>query len=258
MHNFIIYSLICSVRNNEIGNAQFHMDCTTAVMQLLIDFIKTSIVLFKNDQETLIARIQSLSYKDLASFLKIVDQLCLQEMYLTHLEQLIVPIFKDSKIIKSFLTNKDIQDIVSTCDNLGWKKLFPRTFILASLDKIISTQEYPELGTHLSIISKSAFSLDGKLIATVSYDEGIYTVNITDIATGEILSTISDNNGITSVAFSPDGKLFAIGSSDRTAKIIDIATEKILSTISHNNEITSVAFSPNGEWWINTPNVPQR
>jgi WD40 repeat protein len=50
------------------------------------------------------------------------------------------------------------------------------------------------------------------------------------------------------VAFSPDGKIFASGSSDQTIKLWDIATGAELRTLrGHTYSVLSVAFSPDGK-----------
>ena len=59
-------------------------------------------------------------------------------------------------------------------------------------------------------------------------------------------------NWVTSVAFSPDGKILASGSHDSSIKIIDWATGEVLFTLDrtnggHTNWVTSVAFSPDGQ-----------
>ncbi len=56
------------------------------------------------------------------------------------------------------------------------------------------------------------------------------------------------NNGVWSVAFSPDGKSLVSGSEDSTVKLWDVEKLRCLHTFEeHNNGVWSVAFSPNGK-----------
>ncbi|MBV6426130.1 MAG: Protein TolB [Haliscomenobacter sp.] len=55
-------------------------------------------------------------------------------------------------------------------------------------------------------------------------------------------------SSVNNVAFSPDGKRLATGSSDKTAKIWDVETGQVLRTMEgHLDNVSSVAFSPDGK-----------
>ena len=52
---------------------------------------------------------------------------------------------------------------------------------------------------------------------------------------------------VDSVAFSPDGKLLASGSGDKTVRLWDAKTGEPIQTLTgHTEEVTSVVFSPDG------------
>jgi WD40 repeat protein len=70
-------------------------------------------------------------------------------------------------------------------------------------------------------VTSVAFSPDGRLLASGSYDK---TIKLWDVATGSLVRTLSGHtDDVYSVAFSPDGRLLASGSGDETIRLWDIS-----------------------------------
>ena len=72
--------------------------------------------------------------------------------------------------------------------------------------------------------------------------------------------TLRHGGRVNSVAFSPDGKLVATGSSDKTARVFEAATGREVSRLADQNGVNAVAFSPDGKLvatgsWDNTARV---
>jgi WD40 repeat protein len=60
----------------------------------------------------------------------------------------------------------------------------------------------------------------------------------------EALKGFSD--WVRSLAFSPDGRILATGSLDKTVRLWDTEKWRLLRTLQHDAEVDAVAFSPNG------------
>jgi WD40 repeat protein len=63
----------------------------------------------------------------------------------------------------------------------------------------------------------------------------------------ELLTLEGHSGGVTSVAFSPDGKRIVSGSYDNTVKVWDAETgQETLTLKGHSDYVRSVSFSPDG------------
>ncbi|TVQ23117.1 MAG: hypothetical protein EA383_14620, partial [Spirochaetaceae bacterium] len=94
---------------------------------------------------------------------------------------------------------------------------------------------------HQGLVSLVAFSDDGRLFLTASWDG---TVRVYDAASGELRTVLRRNSDpITAAAFSASGTYVVTGSSDGTATVWNVHDEEVLSVIDHNSgSIDSVSF----------------
>ena len=100
------------------------------------------------------------------------------------------------------------------------------------------------LAGHGDTVHGVAFSPDGKLLASGSWDN---TIVLWDVDRRRLLTRLKGHKKkVFSVAFSPDGKRLASGSQDQTILLWDVDSHKPLATLQGTSLIRSLAFSPDG------------
>ena len=104
---------------------------------------------------------------------------------------------------------------------------------------------------HTDGVEKAAFSPDGKLVVTASWDK---TAGIWDARTGKLLRTLGkEPEGVRDAEFSPDGKEIVTGSAyeDWTARIWDTATGSLLRELKGDQgAIRTANYSRDGKYVV--------
>ncbi len=98
---------------------------------------------------------------------------------------------------------------------------------------------------HAGWIRSVAFSSDGTMLASGSYDQ---TVRVWEVATGEQRQLLAGHtNAVLTVAFAPDGQLVAGAGRDQTVRLWQVQTGQLFRTfLGHTDWVRGVAFHPDG------------
>jgi WD40 repeat protein len=144
--------------------------------------------------------------------------------------------------------SKSVQGMAFSRDGRVFASLFSSSASYGSGDMIVLWD--PATGRHLrtlqdDYVAAFAFAPDGRTLATA----GSLAIKQWDVATARLLKTSEGHtSGVSSVVYSPDGRFFASGASDRTARIWDAATGRLVRSLNGylSTYIESVSYSPDG------------
>jgi WD40 repeat protein len=102
------------------------------------------------------------------------------------------------------------------------------------------------LSVQQGFVSRSAFSLDGKVLAG-AFPNG--TIRLWETASGKELRTFAAHaQGVGPLAFSPDGSQLASGGGDKAVKLWNVADGRQLRLMAgHADGVHALAFSPDGK-----------
>jgi WD40 repeat protein len=95
-----------------------------------------------------------------------------------------------------------------------------------------------------SPIATVAFSRDGSLLAVAGHNRQIHLL---DRQSGQEMGRlIGHMDRVNALAFTPDSRILASGSSDRTVKLWDVRVVQELISLEHQGKVTCLAFNSDG------------
>jgi WD40 repeat protein len=103
---------------------------------------------------------------------------------------------------------------------------------------------------------RGVFSPDGRSVLSVSTHN---TFELRDAATGELVRSFEDPEGVDIVAFSPDGRRIVSAGPENTIKLWDVSTGRSLRTLDNKGAFgnaISIAFSPDGRSILAVTSIP--
>ncbi|KAF2176262.1 WD40 repeat-like protein [Zopfia rhizophila CBS 207.26] len=121
-------------------------------------------------------------------------------------------------------------------------------------DKVIRVWDIQNrtIKNHFTGHDQDIYSLDfarnGRIIASGSGDR---TVRLWDLETNQQVLHLSIEDGVTTVAISPDNRFVAAGSLDKSVRVWDVQSGQLVvrleGEVGHKDSVYSVAFAPSGD-----------
>jgi WD40 repeat protein len=149
-----------------------------------------------------------------------------------------------------------INDTNATAINdFGWSPKDSRYLACACDDSTVQIYQIPEneialtYRDHNNPVLALSWTQDGKYIASV--DQGSI-VNVWEAASLETINSYGSNlftDQVTSLSWSPAGKLLACGCADSSVLVVDTTKKQIIETYTQQHQaVESVSWSPNGRY----------
>jgi WD40 repeat protein len=91
----------------------------------------------------------------------------------------------------------------------------------------------------------AALTPDGRTLAVAVRRTGRVTTELVDVVTRRVRRVLPER-GVDALAVSPDGRLLATGSTDRTGRLWRIADGRLLHVLPHRGHVVAVRFSAGG------------
>lgn len=117
--------------------------------------------------------------------------------------------------------------------------------IYALRKSLLKSRLRATLSGHMDSVTRTAFSPDGRLVATASTDK---TARVWATATGKAVAVFQHDGPLQELVFSPDSRLLAVETGDGKGKVWDVESQQEVFELTElNGPKAALAFSPDGK-----------